>query len=261
MRLYVVGLLCVAALACEGREARPLRLATTTSVDHSGLLGAVLPAFTDETGLRVDVLAVGTGRALALLARGDADLALTHDPEAEQVFVDGHPGARVVPVMRNDFLLVGPPADPAGVRGSGSAPEAILRMAERDAWFVSRGDSSGTDARAHTLWRAAGRYPEATRLIETGQGMSPTLRIASEREAYTLSDRATFLQLAPTLSLAVLLEGGDDLVNTYALVTRDGGVRAADAEQLREWFLGDRGREAIAAFRVAGRQVFAPVVP
>jgi len=257
MRLLAGILFAVVTLACAS-EPRALRLATTTSVDHSGLLGAVLPAFTVESGVRVDVLAVGTGRALALLTRGDVDVALTHDPEAEQAYRDRDPAARVVAVMANGFVIVGPPGDPAGVAGAASAVEAFQRLADGGAWFASRGDSSGTHARERLLWRAAARTPEASRVIETGQGMSPTLRVASERGAYALSDRATFLQLAPTLSLAIHLEGGDDLANVYSVVTPGTGARLAEATRLRDWLLSDAGRRAVAAFRVAGAQVFIP---
>lgn len=257
MHLLIASLVLTLAVACGGGP-RPLRLATTTSVDHSGLLAAVLPAFTAETGLRVDVLAVGTGRALALLARGDADLAMTHDPEAERTFLSRHAAAAAVPFMVNDFLIVGPSDNPAGVATAASATDAFHLIAEREAWFASRGDSSGTHAREQALWRAAGRAPDPSRLIDTGQGMSATLRVASERGAYTLTDRATFLQMAPTLSLGVLVEGGADLRNTYAVVTLGSSPRAREAERLRDWFLGDAGRAAMAAFRVAGQQVFTP---
>ncbi len=257
MRLLAGILLSVVSLACAS-EPRAIRLATTTSVDHSGLLGAVLPAFTEQTGLRVDVLAVGTGRALALLSRGDVDAALTHDPEAEQAYLQRDPSAHIVAVMANGFVVVGPRDDPAGVAGARSAMDAFQRLADRGAWFASRGDSSGTHARELLLWRAAGRTPAPSRIIETGQGMSPTLRVASERGAYALSDRATFLQLAPTLSLSVHREGGDDLANVYSIVTPGAGARLAEAVRLRDWFLSDAGRRAISAFRVAGEQVFTP---
>lgn len=257
MRVLAGILLSVVSLACAS-EPRALRLATTTSVDHSGLLGEVLPVFTAESGLRVDVLAVGTGRALALLARGDVDVALTHDPEAEEVYRDADAAARVVAVMANGFVVVGPPEDPAGVAGAASAAEAFQRIADQGAWFASRGDSSGTHAREGVLWRTAARAPAPSRVIETGQGMSPTLRVASERGAYALSDRATFLQLAPTLSLAVLLEGGDGLANVYSIVIPGTGARRTDAAQLADWFLSGAGQAAIARFRVAGEQVFTP---
>jgi tungstate transport system substrate-binding protein len=257
VRLLVASLVVATALACGG-EPRPLRLATTTSVDHSGLLGVVLPVFTGEVGVRVDVLAVGTGRALALLARNDADIALTHDPDAERTFLDAHPGASRVSIMANDFVVVGPDEDPAAIGGAASADEAFRRLAARHAAFVSRGDGSGTHARERALWAAAGRMPDAARLVETGQGMSATLRVASERRAYTLTDRATFLQMAPTLSLGVRFEGGSDLVNTYALVLTPASSRARDAERLRAWFTSESGRAAVAAFRVAGQQAFTP---
>ena len=225
--LFIAGL---AALSVGCREdRRRLRLATTTSVDNSGLLTAILPSFQDETGIAVQVLAVGSGRALQLLRRGDADVALTHDLVAETAFLKETTPAAYRKIMFNDFVVVGPSRDEAGVGQAANATDAMRRIAGSGATFVSRGDESGTHAREQQLWRKAGTTPSAARLLETGQGMAATLRIASERHAYTLTDRATFTQLAETVGLQPLFQGDPDLLNTYAVIVRPATARERDA--------------------------------
>ncbi len=254
MRPAAAALLAGLALGCS-RPAPTLHLATTTSVDNTGLLAALLPAFRTETGVEVQAVAVGSGRALAIFERGDADAALTHDPTAEgRVIAAGHV-ARYRKLMYNDFVIAGPPDDPAGVRRTTAVLAAMRRLADAHAPFVSRGDSSGTHTRELELWRAAGVTPAPGALIDAGQGMAATLRIASERQAYVLTDRATLAQLAATLRLAIMSEGDPILINTYAILVRAGlqGERLTHAERLFTWLTDGRGRQAINDFRVRGQ--------
>jgi len=250
--------LCVfVAIAAGCAEPSPqLRLATTTSVDNSGLLQAILPSFRQETGIDVQVLAVGSGRALQLLRRGDADVALTHDPLTEAALLKEMPAAGYRKIMFNDFVVVGPERDEASVRQSTSAADALRRIASAAALFVSRGDESGTHARERQLWQVAGVKLPADRLLETGQSMSATLRIASERHAYTLTDRATFTQMAPTLSLRPLFERDKELLNTYAVIVPDVAARELDAMRFLTWLSDGGGRARIAAFTIAATRPF-----
>ena len=173
---HLVLLLFVLLVSGCGKDSSSLRLATTTSVDNSGLLQAILPSFRQETGIDVQVLAVGSGRALQLLRRGDADVALTHDPLTEAALLKEIPAAGYRKIMFNDFVVVGPARDEASVRPSASAADAMRRIATSTALFVSRGDESGTHARERQLWQKAGVKPPADRLLETGQSMAATLR-------------------------------------------------------------------------------------
>lgn len=254
IRLALWVLAAIAA-GCGGQSPH-LRLATTTSVDNSGLLEAILPSFRQETGIEVQVLAVGSGRALELLRRGDADIALTHDPPDEAAFLNELTSGAYRKIMFNDFIVVGPAADEASVRQAPSAADAMRRIATSLVAFVSRGDESGTHTRERQLWAKAGTKPRADRLLETGQGMAATLRIASERHAYTLTDRATFTQLAHVLALQPLFEHDPDLLNTYAVIVPDRGARELDAKRFMTWLSDGARRARIAAFTIAGTHPF-----
>jgi tungstate transport system substrate-binding protein len=259
VRLAVASLAAAAAVATGcARSPSSLHLSTTTSVENSGLLGAILPAFKAETGIEVLAVAVGSGRALAILERGDSDVALTHDPDAESALMSRGAVARYRKVMHNDFVIAGPPADPARLRGGTDSHEAMRRIVASGSPFASRADSSGTHARELKLWRDAGTKPAGAKLIETGAGMAATLRIASERQAYVLTDRATFLQVQHTLRLAILHEGDPPLINTYAVMTRAGldGTRLANAERLFNWLTDGPGRDLISRYQVGGRPAF-----
>lgn len=248
-------LLLSAAIAACGQQTEQVRLATTTSVDNSGLLSAILPSFRQSTGIDVQVLAVGSGRALQLLRRGDADVVLTHDPLAEAALLKETP-ATYRKIMFNDFVLVGPAGDDAKVRQASTAADAMRRIASSTAVFVSRGDESGTHTREQQLWQRAGAKPRADRLLETGQGMAATLRIASERRAYTLTDRATFTQLAHALTLQPLYEHDSELLNTYAVLILAGAVRERTAMTFMTWISDGDGRARIASFTVADTRPF-----
>jgi tungstate transport system substrate-binding protein len=254
--------LCFAALALAAAACAPpravLHMATTTSVEASGLLTALLDPYRDATGIEVRAVAVGSGRALEILERGDADVALTHDPDAERRLLERDVLADYRKLMYNDFLIAGPAADPAGVRQTTDVVLAMGRIVDAGAAFASRADSSGTHARERLLWQLAGRAPGAAALVETGQGQAPTLRIASERQAYVLTDRATFEQLRSRLRLEQLLSGDPRLLNTYAVMYRAGlpADRAERAKRLVEWLTDGDGPARIGAFRVNDQPVY-----
>lgn len=190
-------------------------LATTTSTQDSGLLDVLVPDFEARTGYRVKVIAVGTGAALAMGGRGDADVLLVHAPAAEMELVRSGDAVDRRLVMHNDFVLVGPAGDPAGIQGMTDAAQALARIAQARALFVSRGDRSGTHQMELSLWQRAGLTPQGAWYQESGQGMGATLTIASEKGAYTLTDRATYLVMRDSLDLALLLEGDKALYNVY----------------------------------------------
>ncbi len=198
-------------------ERRPLILATTTSVLDSGLLDELIPRFEKEFPYRVKSVAVGSGAALLMARQGEADVALTHEPVAERDFMQGGFGESIVEVMHNDFVLVGPPDDPAGVMGMTGAAEAFSRLAQRGQPFVSRGDASGTNSMELSVWAQASISPSGSWYSSSGQGMGYTLRIADENQAYTLSDRATFIVLENALDLSVMVEGDPTLTNRYSV--------------------------------------------
>ncbi len=221
----VTLMMAMVLLGCASRTSSPATanrrdviLATTTSTQDSGLLDVLVPLFEKQTGYRVKVVAVGTGAALRMGERGDADVLLVHAPEAEEAFMAAGHGLDREYVMYNDFIIVGPPDDPAGVRGLTDAVVALRRIARAQTLWISRGDDSGTHKKETSLWSEAGITPEGTWYQESGQGMGATLLIASEKQAYTLTDRGTFLRLSPSLSLDVLVEGDPRLYNVYHVI-------------------------------------------
>jgi tungstate transport system substrate-binding protein len=199
-----------------------LILATTTSTQDSGLLDVLIPMFEGQTGYQVKTVAVGTGAALAMAESGDADVLLVHAPGSEQALMDAGYGSDRMLIMHNDFVIVGPASDPAGIGGMDSASAALARIAEAEASFVSRGDDSGTNKKELSLWSATTFEPNASKsdwYVETGQGMGATLIITSEKAAYTLTDRATFLANQYNLDLEILVEGDPRLLNVYHVIT------------------------------------------
>jgi tungstate transport system substrate-binding protein len=264
-------LLCAAALAAAGCSAPPapggLTLATTTSTQDSGLLDALLPRFREQTGIDVRAVAVGTGQALELGRRGDADVLLVHDPAGEQRFVDEGFGVGRRPVMWNDFVLVGPPADPAGVKGLASAAGAFARIARAGAPFVSRGDESGTHVKERAVWRRAGIEPGGAWYVRAGAGMGQVLRMADEKRAYTLADRGTFLALRPGLDLAILCQGDPLLVNPYSVIlvnpAKHSHVRAEAARKFADFLLAPPTQRLIGDFGKDhfGQPLFFPGAP
>ena len=235
--------------ACVACTPQPLEreviLATTTSTQDSGLLEVLLPRFERQTGYRVKPISVGTGAALALGARGEADVVFVHAPEAERQWMAEGNGTERLLVMYNDFVILGPPADPAGVKGERSALAALARIAARQAPWVSRDDNSGTDQLEKRLWHGAGLDPTGQPWhVTSGQGMGATLTLADQKLAYTLSDRATYLARRRTLLLSVLMEGDRHLLNVYHVLP----VNPAKFPGVR---INAAGGRALAAFLVA----------
>ena len=244
---------------------RFLTLASTTSTRDSGFFDAVLPQFEAKTGIQVRVVAVGTGRALDLGERGDVDAVLVHDRPSELDFVAKGYGIERREVMYNDFVVIGPGADPAGVRGMADAAAAFARIAESRAIFTSRGDDSGTHKAELRLWKAAGvdaRSDSGTWYRETGTGMGATMNTAAELGAYLLADRGTWISFKNRRDLQILVEGDPRLRNVYSAIlvdpARHSHVKSEEARALVEWLVSDEGRAAIAAFRLGGVQLFHP---
>ena len=247
---------------CSDGARRELILATTTSVQDAGLLDSLLPPFERAQRVRVKVIAVGTGAALEMARRGDADVVIAHAPELERRYEEDGSlvGGRLV--MRNDFVLVGPPEDSAGARSAGGL-DAAMRAIAAAGRFVSRGDGSGTEARELALWRDAGVAPDSiAERVETGQGQGATLLVASERGAYTLTDRATFTVLGPRLGLAIVSAGDPRLVNEYRAhrVRSDDARAGARAQAFLEYLVSAEAQELIGRFGMSrhGRELFIP---
>jgi tungstate transport system substrate-binding protein len=241
-------MLCAVSVSAQER----LRLATTTSADNSGLLQVLLPPFEQKTGIKVDVIAVGSGKAFAIGRNCDVDVLLVHSPADEERFVKGGFGVDRRPVMVNDFVIVGPPADPAAISELSDAAEALQRIAAAGKAFVSRGDESGTHVKEKQLWAAAGSAPAGAWYREVGQGMGAVLKLADEIGAYTLSDRGTYLAMKDKLKLQVLSEHDQRLQNPYSVIAINPAhcprTNYARALQLVEWLTSARGQAIIRDF-------------
>jgi len=258
-----------AALVCAGAssaEERFITLASTTSTEQSGLFDYILPIFRKASGINVRVVAVGTGQALAIGARGDADALLVHDRVGEDKFVAEGNGIDRRDVMFNDFVLVGPKADPAHVRGLKDAREALKRIASAQASFASRGDDSGTNRLELRLWKAAAidvKNAGSGWYRELGSGMGPTLNTSAGLDAYTLTDRATWANFSNRGSLEIMLEGDTALFNPYGSIlvnpAKFPNVKAADARRWHEWLTSQAGRAAISSYKIKGEQLFFPL--
>lgn len=239
-------------------------LATTTSVRDSRLLETLIPPFERATAYRLKVIAVGSGQALELGRRGEADILIVHDPAGEQAFLAAGFGIERVPLMHNEFVIVGPPADPAGVRGLSDATEALARIARRGARFVSRADRSGTHTRERELWRRVGLEPRREWYRESGQGMSATLQIADQLQAYALTDIGTLLSHGYPLELEILVQGDSALYNPYHMLLPDPQrfpwLNQTGARALRDYLASAEAQAAIGAFGRdrLGRSLFVP---
>ena len=264
-RRLVLALAATLALVAGARaQERSITVASTTSTEQSGLFGHLLPRFTAKTGIQVKVVAVGTGQALDIGRRGDADVVLVHDTPAEERFVAEGFASRRLPVMYNDFVVVGPKSDPAKAVGRDVAA-ALKAIAAAKAPFVSRGDRSGTHAAELRYWRDAGLDPAGLRADwyrEIGQGMGPALNVASAQYAYVLSDRGTWLSFKNRGELAVLVEGDQRLFNQYGVMlvnpAKHAHVRAADGQAFIDWLVSGEGQKAIADYRVGDQPLFFP---
>jgi tungstate transport system substrate-binding protein len=219
MRLTLVAM--IAAMTClnAGAQSGDIILATTTSTQDSGLLDELIPVFEKKAGYRVKTIAVGSGQAMAMGERGEADLLLVHSPEAEEKFMRGGYGVNRLLVMHNDFVIIGPANDPAGIRSAKKAGDSFKKIAETKSLFISRGDKSGTHVKELKLWKEAGVDPEKqTWYQQTGLGMGQSIAVANEKLGYTLSDRATFLSLKAKIDLVILDEGDRSLLNIYHVI-------------------------------------------
>lgn len=237
-------------------------MASTTSTEQSGLFGHLLPAFKQATGMDVKVVAVGTGQAIDTARRGDADVLFVHDQPAEEKFVADGFSVRRYPVMYNDFVLVGPKADPAQAKGA-DIVEGLKKVAASGAPFISRGDKSGTHAAELRYWKQAGlQSAKGAGYKECGCGMGPALNIASSSNAYALTDRGTWLSFRNRGDLVVLVEGDKRLFNQYGVMVvnpaRHPHVKAAEAQKFVDWIVSPAGQQAIAAYKINGEQLFFP---
>ncbi len=239
-----------------------LILATTTSTENSGLLDELIPPFEEKFDIRVDVVSVGTGKAISLAENGDVDIILVHAREAENAFVEAGYGVNRRDVMYNDFIILGPTADPAGVNGMEDATAAFTKIAEASSNFVSRGDDSGTNKKELSLWSTAGIEPSGSWYIETGQGMGASLNVANEKQAYILVDRGTYLAYKADLDLEILVEGDPKLFNPYGIIPVNPAMHTHVNYQMAMAFVGyitsQQGQKIINEYTAYGEVLFNP---
>ena len=265
-RAALLGALSLVVASPSQAAAQTIVLASTTSLQDSGLFARILPLFTAETGIEVHVVAQGTGQALATASHGDADLVLVHDPDAEAAFIAAGHGASRTEIAWNDFVIVGPSADPAHVRGGNDSVTALKAIAAAQAPFVSRGDKSGTNAAELRLWKAAGFAPDTLNADkwyrDIGGGMGQALNAASAMNAYTLSDRGTWLSFNNKGSLVITIEGDSRLINRYDVIElnpqKHSGAKLDDARVFADWLVSTEGQQAIGAYQVNGEKLFNP---
>lgn len=265
LQIVLIGLLAISIVACQKSPKNPdLILATTTSTQDSGLLDEMVPVFEEDTGYKVKVVAVGSGAAIQMGQEGNADVLLVHSPAAEKTFVADGFGIDRRLVMHNDFVIVGPAADPAGIKGTATAVEAFTKIANAQAIFVSRDDKSGTHTMELNLWKKATITAEGDWYVQSGQGMGATLTLASEKGGYTLTDRATYLANMDTYNLVILVEGDSALLNVYhvILVNPDKWpkVNQDGAKAFADFFTSKKGQVMIGEFGVEkyGQPLFTP---
>ncbi|GAB1410570.1 extracellular solute-binding protein [Desulfovibrionales bacterium] len=292
MKCFKLCLACVLVLACAGfglAEDKVLKMSTTTSTQESGLLDTLLPLFKERAGITVKVVAKGTGAAIRDAVDGNVDVIFVHDRAREEAFVQDGYGTKRYAVMHNDFILLGPDADPAGVKGSADGAEAMRKIATAKAAFISRGDDSGTHVKEQELWKASGIAVEkmtttmdkggstveisstapadsAAWYMSVGQGMGKTLTMADEKQAYTLADRGTYIKYKfgrdIPIALDILCEGGDQLANPYGVIpvnpAKHPHVQHEYAEAFAQWLVSAEGQQAIADYKLLGQQLFFP---
>ncbi len=247
-----------AASAPEKTASKEITLATTTSTQDSGLLDYLLPIFEKQSGIKVKVVAVGTGQAIKLGEDGNADVLLVHARKSEDEFVSKGFGINAYDVMYNQFYIVGPPEDPAGVKQAKTAKEAFGKISEAKAAFISRGDDSGTDKKEKSIWAEAKIKPADSWYLSSGQGMGETLQMSDEKKAYTLTDEATFL--SRKLNLAVMMQGDKSLLNPYGIIQVKSSAKQEEGMKLIEFFTGEEGQKLIGEFgqKEYGKGLFVP---
>lgn len=251
--LSALGALLI--VGCGGDRRREVIFATTTSTQDTGLLDELIPAFEKQHGYRVKTIAVGSGQAMAMGERGEADLLLVHSKDAEEKFIQKGYGVNRRIVMHNDFVILGPEKDPAGIRGMKSAPGAFRKIAASKSLFVSRGDKSGTHVKEQKLWQKAGLEPEKQAWYQqTGLGMGQTLSVVTEKQGYTLCDRGTYLARKKTLELAIMVEGDSGLLNVYHVIevnpARFSGVNAGGARAFADFWVAPATQKMIREFGI-----------
>jgi tungstate transport system substrate-binding protein len=261
-RLFIAALLSAAVALPALAEERFIVLASTTSTEQSGLFAHILPGFRETSGIEVRVVAVGTGQAFEIARRGDADALLVHDTAGEEQFVADGYGIERANVMYNDYIIVGPREDPAGVRDAESAADAFARIADAQAPFASRGDDSGTHRAELRTWESAGVTPSGGWYRELGSGMGPTLNTAAGMNAYAFADRGTWISFDNRQDLEIVFEGDPALFNQYGSVRinpeRHPHLKHDLAAQFHEWLLSDAGQSVIAGDQLRGQQLFFP---
>jgi len=260
-----VFLLAISMILINSVYASPvhLKLATTTSTENSGLLGVLLTPFEEKFGIKVDVIAVGTGQAIKLGENGDVDMILVHARAAEDKFIEEGYGVNRRDVMFNDFIILGPSNDPAEIRSESNVTLALKRISDRKVYFVSRGDDSGTHKKEKILWQNTKTSPEGEWYMEIGQGMGATLQVANERQAYVLCDRGTFLAYKDKIDLIILSEGDPLLFNPYGIMAvnpaRYPHVKYIEAMQLIAWVTSVEGQKIIGEYKKEGEILFHPM--
>ncbi|MCJ2376562.1 substrate-binding domain-containing protein [Vibrio sp. ZSDZ34] len=258
--LLLTASIITAPVVANEHTVERVRLATTTSTYHSGLLDYLLPSFTIDTGYQIDVIAAGTGKSLKMGQNGDVDIVMTHAPEAEARFVEAGYGIQPRKVMYNDFVIVGPKNDPANVSQSSSIKDVFSRIANKNALFVSRGDDSGTNIKELQIWDQTQIAPEFPGYRSVGQGMGPTLNMASEIQGYTMTDRGTWLAYQAKLDLAILFEGDEHLFNPYQVILvspkRYSDINVEGAQALSNWLVSKKGQKMINSYRKMDQQLF-----
>ena len=262
--IWIVYLTFAIGLGTVTADEGQLLLQSTTSTVNSGLLDAILPRFTEQTGVEVRVVSSGTGQALRNARNGDADLVLVHAKRDEEKFVAEGYGLERFDLMYNDFVMVGPPDDPAGLQQAQSAAQAMSKIAATGANFVSRGDESGTHRKEMHLWeltnRDLSRISQQPWYLESGTGMGATLNIAINKRAYTLTDRGTWIRFGNKSDFEILFEGSEELLNPYGLILvnpkKHRHVNVVDGQALIDWLIGEEGQQWINSYRVDGKQLF-----
>ncbi|MBV7316040.1 substrate-binding domain-containing protein [Shewanella sp. NIFS-20-20] len=254
-----LGVLFLSASPAKAND-QVVKLATTTSTENSGLLSAILPTFEKESGYKVQVIATGTGKALALGRQGDVDVVMTHAPGAEAKFVEEGFGWMPRGIMENDFVILGPNNDPANIRSSKTAADAMQRIAHSDVPFISRGDNSGTHMKELSLWKEAAMSPEFSGYTSVGQGMGKTILMANELHGYTLADRGTFVAYKNKTDLKVNFDGGNALANPYQIIlinpSKYPELNHKGAKALSDWMISDEAQQMINQYKVQDEQLF-----
>ncbi|AMR80231.1 tungsten ABC transporter substrate-binding protein [Cupriavidus nantongensis] len=259
--MSIVPLLCLGLLPAA--QAGEIRLATTTSTENSGLLKHLLPRFEQKSGVKVKVIAVGSGKAMKMGEMGDVDVLLVHARKMEDAFVAAGYGVNRRDVMYNDFIVVGPASDPAGIKGGKDVLAGFRKLAASGSKFISRGDNSGTDVMEKDYWKQLGIEPKGQPwYVNAGLGMGEVLTMAAQMPAYTLSDRATYGAYRAKTGLAIAIEGDPKMFNPYGIIAvnpaRHPGINYKDAMKMVEWITSKEGQDAIAGYKVEGEQLFFP---